>query len=66
MDMALTELEKIAERVKARDAVNAKDRARQRELIRQRIRVEGHTWTQVEREARVSRATIREALGRDD
>jgi hypothetical protein len=64
--MALTELEKIAERVKARDAVNAKDRARQRQLIRQRIREDGHTWSQVEAEARVSRATIRDALNRED
>lgn len=62
----MTELEKIAERVKARNAVNAKDRARQRQLIRQRIRVEGQTWSAVEREAQVSRATIRDALSRED
>lgn len=61
-----TELEKITERIKARDAATARDRARQRELIRQRIRVEGKTWSEVEHETRVSRATIREALLRED
>ena len=64
--MAKTELQQISERIRSRAALESRDRARQRELIRQRIRVEGKTWDEVEKEAGVSRPTIRKALNRED
>ncbi len=66
--MAKTELEKIAERIRARKALDKTDRARQRELIRQALNpaTRTHTWSELEAEAGVSRATIRDALSRED
>jgi len=61
----LTELGKIAERIRTRDAANERDRTRQRELIRER-KAEGKTWDEIQAEARVSRPTIRDALKRND
>jgi len=60
-----TELEKIAERIRAREDADKRDRKRQRELIRERIAA-GNTWSAVQAEARVSRPTLRDALKRAD
>lgn len=60
-----TELEKIAERIRAREDADKRDRKRQRELIRERIAA-GNTWSTVQAEARVSRPTLRDALKRTD
>lgn len=60
-----TELEKIAERIHARNEANQRDRKRQRELIRQRI-AEGKTWNEVQAESKVSRPTLRDALTKPD
>lgn len=60
-----TELEKIAERIRARNDLQAADRKRQRELIRERV-AGGATWDTVQAEAAVSRPTIMAALNRTD
>jgi lambda repressor-like predicted transcriptional regulator len=56
-----TELEKISERIRNRQTLDEKDRARQRELIREAIAA-GRTWDAVQREAGISRPTLRNAL----
>lgn len=60
-----TELQKIAERIRAREALDVADRKRQRELIRQRI-ADGRSWDEVQAEASVSRPTLAKALARED
>lgn len=61
----MTELQKIAERIRARDDAQLADRKRQRELIRAAI-AGGATWDAVQAEARVSRPTIMAAIRRAD
>lgn len=58
----MTELQKIAERIRRRDEANARDRERQKALIAARILDEGRTWDEVEREADVSRPTINRTI----
>jgi hypothetical protein len=55
------ELRQIATRIQRREEAERDDRKRQRELIRERIAA-GATWSQVQREARVARRTIAQAL----